>query len=133
MLFKNPQVHHIRSNKERNKYKTTLMHGIVGVRPLEAGWLTAEQIETLRRAIKRNLKSKDRIWLRLKPFKVLTGKSRGIRMGKGKGLAKHTVFQTKAGRILFEFNKLSLANKGLRSLNAKSPIKLDFVFRSTMH
>jgi len=133
MLFRKPQLRNIHAKIERNVHKTKILHGIFGVRALESGWLTSEQIETLRRSIKRQLKPKEKIWLRLKPFKVLTGKSRGIRMGKGKGLAKHTVFQTKAGRILFEFNKLSLANKGLRSLNAKSPIKLDFVFRSTMH
>ena len=103
MIYKKPQLRNINKKYECNNYKTNLLHSSFGIRTLEAGWLTIEQIEAIRRSLKRNLKSKDRIWLRLKPNKILTGKSIGLRMGKGKGLAKHTIFQTKAGRVLFEF------------------------------
>jgi len=127
MLFRKPQLRNIHAKIERNVHKTKILHGIFGVRALESGWLTSEQIETLRRSIKRQLKPKEKIWLRLKPFKVLTGKSRGIRMGKGKGAAKHTVFQTKAGRVLFEFEMKNRRKKWIKQLNAKSPIQLDLV------
>jgi len=131
MLFKKPQLRNIHAKKERNLHKTKILHGIFGVRALESGWLTAEQIETIRRSIKKQLKSKEKIWLRLKPFKILTGKSRGIRMGKGKGALKHTVFQTKAGRILFEFEMKNRRSKWINQLNAKSPILLDLVSNYT--
>lgn len=127
-MFKKPQLRNIQAKIETNKFKTEILHGTVGIRSLEAGWLTAEQIETLRRTIKRNVKGKEKIWLRLKPFKVLTGKSRGIRMGKGKGLAKHTVFQTRAGRVLFEFESKTKNLHWIKQLNAKSPIPFEFVY-----
>ncbi len=127
MLYKKPQLRNIKVKNENNYYKTNLLHGSFGIRTLESGWLTSEQIETIRRSLRRVLKSRDKIWLRLKPNKILTGKSRGIRMGKGKGLLKHTVFQTKAGRVIFEFEMRLKNFSWLKSINSKSPIKLDII------
>ncbi len=129
MIFKKPQLRNINKKLEINNSKLNLLHSSFGIRALESGWLTIDQIETIRRSLKRNLKAKDRIWLRLKPSKILTGKSRGIRMGKGKGLAQHTVFQTKAGRILFEFEMRTKRSGWVNDINSKSPIKLDIIER----
>ena len=59
--------------------------GSYGMKTLDAGWITARQIESARIAIIRKIRKHGRMWIRLFPDKPITKKPAEVRMGKGKG------------------------------------------------
>jgi large subunit ribosomal protein L16 len=76
--------------------------GDYGLQALEAGWVTARQIEASRIAIARGVKRGGKIWIRIFPDKPITKKPLETRMGKGKGSPEEWVAVVRPGRILFE-------------------------------
>ena len=81
---------------------TTVAFGDYGLKALEAGWITARQIEAARVAMTRLIKRGGKIWIRVFPDKPITKKPAETRMGKGKGTPEAWVAVVKPGRILFE-------------------------------
>ena len=111
--------------------KTELSFGTVGLKALEASWITARQIEATRRAITHALKKRGKIWIRIFPDKPITTKGIEIPMGGGKGSVDHYVAVVKPGTILFELDGVSseVASEVLNLASFKLPIKTRVVYR----
>lgn len=108
---------------------TNLDFGKFGIKTLEAGWLTARQIESTRRTITRAIRKGGEVWIRVFPDKPVTIKSAEVPMGSGKGAVDHFVAVVKPGRILFELDGVApeLAKKALKLACYKLPVKTKVV------
>lgn len=98
--------------------------GEYGLKAMECGWLTSNQIEAARRSIAHSTKRNGRMWIRIFPDKPFTEKGAGAPLGAGKGDVKGYVAVIKPGRILFEVTGISVtdAHEALRLAGAKLPI-----------
>lgn len=97
------KIHRLRSQRKGVATKgASIAFGEIGIKSLEAGEITARQIEAARRAIARAVKRGGKIWIRIFPDKVLTAKSGEVPMGSGKGAPDKWVAQVLPGTILFE-------------------------------
>jgi large subunit ribosomal protein L16 len=83
--------------------------GDFGLQAMEAGWVTARQIEAARIAMTRHVKRGGKIWIRIFPDKPYTKKPAETRMGKGKGAPEGWVAVVKPGRILYEMEGVDFA------------------------
>jgi large subunit ribosomal protein L16 len=110
---------------------STVSFGQYGLKALEAGWMSAKQIEAARVAVTRFVKRGGKIWVRVFPDKPITKKPAETRMGKGKGPPEGWVAVIKPGRILYEMEGVSLedAKAALRLASHKIGIKTVFVKR----
>jgi len=106
--------------------------GDYGVQALEAGWLTARQIEAARIAITRKVKRGGKVWIRVFPDKPVTKKPLETRMGKGKGSPEEWVAVVKPGRILYELEGVEpeLAKEAMKLAGHKLPIPTRYVTRN---
>jgi len=110
--------------KMRGNSKGNLVSfGEYGLKSLECGWITANQLEAARRAIAHHTKRNGRIWIRIFPDKPFTEKGTGT-MGAGKGDVKGYVAVIKPGRVMFEVSGVSQedAHEALRLAAAKLPV-----------
>ncbi|HLI23427.1 MAG TPA: 50S ribosomal protein L16 [Acidimicrobiales bacterium] len=111
---------------------TTVAFGEYGIKAMEAGWITARQIEAARIAMTRHVRRGGKVWIRVFPDKPVTAKPAETRMGSGKGNPEFWVAVVKPGRILFELAGVneSLARAAMERAIQKLPIKARFVVRS---
>ena len=105
--------------------------GDYGLQALEAGWITARQIEAARIAITRGVKRGGKIWIRIFPDKPITKKPLETRMGKGKGSPEEWVAVVKPGRILFELEGVTeeVARRAIQLATYKFGIKTRYIAR----
>jgi large subunit ribosomal protein L16 len=105
--------------------------GEFGLKAMEAGWVTARQIEAARVAMTRHLKRGGKVWIRVFPDKPVTKKPAETRMGKGKGAPELWVAVVKPGRVMFEIEGVTedLAREAIRLAGHKIPIATKFVKR----
>ena len=98
--------------------------GDFGIQALEAGWITARQIEAARIAMTRHVKRGGKVWIRIFPDKPVTQKPAETRMGSGKGNPEFWVAVVRPGRVLFELSGVppTVAREALRRAAAKLPI-----------
>ena len=79
--------------KGRNRGKATrgtvVNEGEYGLQALDAGWITANQIESARIAMTRYIKRGGKVWIKIFPNKPVTKKPAETRMGKGKGAPEY--------------------------------------------
>ena len=121
--------------KGRNRGKATrgnvVNEGEFGLQTLEAGLITANQIEAARIAMTRYIKRGGKGWIKIFPNKPISKKPAETRMGKGKGAVEYWVAPVKPGRILFEIAEVSeeVAREALRLASHKLPVKTKFVTR----
>ncbi len=110
---------------------TTLAFGSYGLKALEGGWITAQQLEAARIAISRHLRRGGKIWIRIFPDKPVTKKPLETRMGGGKGSPELWVAVVKRGKVLFEIDGVpkEAAQEALRLAAHKLPVKTKFVER----
>src|SRR3989304_3075125 len=110
---------------------SSLAFGDYGLKVLEAGWITARQIEASRVAMTRFVKRGGKIWVRIFPDKPVPKKPAETRMGKGKGAPEGWVAVVKPGRILFEMEGIaeSEARQAIRLASQKLPLPTRFVSR----
>jgi large subunit ribosomal protein L16 len=110
---------------------TLITFGEYGIQALEAGWITARQIEAARIAMTRHVKRGGKVWIRVFPDKPVTQKPAETRMGSGKGNPEFWVAVVKPGRILFELGGVgeTLAREAMDRAIQKLPIKAKFVPR----
>jgi large subunit ribosomal protein L16 len=110
---------------------TVITFGDYGIQALEAGWITARQIEASRIAMTRHVKRGGKVWIRIFPDKPVTQKPAETRMGSGKGNPELWVAVVKPGRIMFELAGVQeeLAKEALERAIQKLPIKAKFVSR----
>ena len=109
----------------------TLEFGEYGLKVLEGGWLTAQQLEAGRIAIVRTAKRGAKIWIRVFPDKPITKKPAETRMGKGKGPVEGWVAVVKRGKIIYEISGIpeNVAREALRLAASKLPFKCKIVTR----
>lgn len=110
----------------------SLENGGFGIKALEAGWITARQIEAARIAINRKVKRGGKIYIPVFPNRPITRKPAETRMGSGKGSPEGFVADVRAGRILFELEGVeeALSRVALQRAIAKLPLRCTIVKRS---
>ena len=131
------KVKYRKTHKGRRRYDgeasrgTYLSFGEYGLKALETHWITANQIESVRRLVARILKKRGKFWIRIFPAKSVTMKGAEIPMGQGKGAVDHYVAPIKAGTILFEVTGIpeELAREVFLGVAYKLPIKTRFITR----
>jgi large subunit ribosomal protein L16 len=123
----------LRRGRRKGKAWTgsSLSFGDYGLKALDAGWVTARQIEAARITITRHLKRGGKLWIRIFPDKSITKKPAETRMGKGKGPPEAWVAVVKPGRIMYEIEGVSLtdAREAMRLASHKLGIRTRFVHR----
>ncbi len=112
----------------------TLAFGDYGLKVLEGGWLTAQQLEAGRVAIVRTARKGAKVWIRVFPDKPITKKPAETRMGKGKGPVEGWVAVVKPGTIIYEISGVSaeVAKEALRLAGSKLPFKCKIVSREEL-
>lgn len=105
--------------------------GSYGLKTVEFGEITANQIEAARRALTRFTQKTGKIWIRIFPHKPITKKAAEVGMGKGKGDPDKFVAEVKPGRVLFELDGVTeeVAKEAFRRASAKLAVKTKFVIR----
>jgi large subunit ribosomal protein L16 len=107
----------------------TIDFGEVGIKALEHGKLTSQQIEAARVAIMRHIKRGGKVWIRVFPDRVKTEKPAEVRQGKGKGAPVGWFAAVKPGRVLYEIKGVDMetAKEALTRAMHKLPIKTKIV------
>jgi len=119
--------------KGRNRGRATrgnvVNEGEYGLQTVEAGLITANQIEAARIAMTRYIKRGGKVWIKIFPNKPISKKPAETRMGKGKGAVEYWVAPVKPGRILFEMDGVSeeIAKEAFRLASHKLPVKTKFI------
>ncbi len=105
--------------------------GDIGLKAMEHGKLTNQQIEAARIAMMRHIKRGGKVWIRVFPDHPYTSKPLEVRMGSGKGSPAGWYAPVKPGRILYEVKgvSLELAKEALVRASHKLPIKTHIVVR----
>jgi large subunit ribosomal protein L16 len=110
---------------------SSVSFGEFGLKALEPGWVSSQQIESARIAITRHAKRGCKVWIRVFPDKPITKKPAETRMGKGKGAPEYWVAVVKPGRILYEMSGVTeeMAKEAMRLASHKLPVATKFVKR----
>ena len=106
-----------------------LSFGNFGLKAMEAGWVTARQIESARRAMAHYTQRGGRIWIRIFPDKPITKHPAESRMGSGKGDVEGYVAVIKPGQLIFEMGAVTteIAQEALRLASHKLAIATKIV------
>lgn len=112
-----------------SKGARTVMFGEFGLQAEEPAWVSAQQLESLRITLSRNMKKEGAFFLRAFPDKPVTKKPAETRMGKGKGAVEKWVAVVKRGRVICEVLGLdeTSARELLKVAAYKLPVKTKFV------
>ena len=116
----------------RSKKGTEISFGSFGLKSIEAGLVSARQIEAARRAMTRYVQRGGKIWIRIFPDKPMTKKGDETPMGKGKGSVDHFVSVVEPGRIIFEMDGVGqeVARQALKLASDKLNVKTRIEERS---
>ncbi len=116
-------------NRGKAQRGTELAFGEFGLRAIEAGELSARQIEAARKKITFVTKREGKYWIKVFPYKPLTKKPVGVKMGSGKGAIEEYVAPVKPGFILFEVGGVSesVARSALNKAGHKLSVKTSLV------
>lgn len=109
----------------------TLAFGSFGLKTLEYGRITSNQIESARKAMSRAIKKTGKIWIRIFPDRPYTAKAPEVPMGKGKGDPEGYCFEVYPGRVLFEIDGIpdDVAIECMHKAGDKLPVKTKVVKR----
>ncbi len=126
--FRKAQRGRIRGHATRG---TRVSFGEYGLQVLEAGWITARQIEAGRVAATHFLHREGRVYMRIFPDHPVSAKPLETRMGKGKGEPEEWVARVRAGKVLYEIGGVeeSIAKLALSRVANKMPLRCRFVRR----
>jgi large subunit ribosomal protein L16 len=110
-----------------------LDYGEFGIQSLEPVWLTARQIEAVRRTISKYTKRTGQLWIKVFPDKSVTARPEESRMGSGKGAVEYWVVVIKPGNVLFEIAGIpkELALEALTLAAYKLPVKTKILIKET--
>lgn len=105
--------------------------GDYGIQALNAGWISARQIEAGRVAATHYMHREGRVFVRVFPHKPVTSKPLETRMGKGKGEPASWVACVREGTILYEVGGVeeNVAREAMVRVAAKMPCRCRFVAR----
>jgi len=126
--FRKRQKGRLRGKAQRGNM---VSFGDIGLKALEHGKITSQQIESARVAIMRHIKRGGKVWIRIFPDFPVTSKPAEVRMGKGKGAPEGWVAPVKPGRIMYEVKgvDIELAKEALKRASYKLPIKTVIVVK----
>ncbi len=118
----------VRGNATRGNY---VAYGDYGLQTLEAGWLTARQIEAGRIAAMHFLRREGKVFIRVFPDKPVSKKPLETRMGKGKADVDYWCAVVKPGTILYEIAGVpeNLSQQALARIAHKMPFRVRMVGR----
>lgn len=90
-----------------SKVNFNYISGDIVLRSVDYSFMRLKELESSRRFLRKFCKKKKgKLHIRVTPFQILTYKSVGVRMGKGKGKkVKDYLCRIKPGQALFEFEK----------------------------
>jgi large subunit ribosomal protein L16 len=139
-LLQPKKVKHRKIQKGKGQLKglahrgNRVSYGDFGLQVVEAGFLTARQLEAARRVITRHLKRDGQVWIRVFPDKPMTKKPIGVRQGGGKGSVEYWVAVVKPGHMVFEVAgvAIDIAKKAFKLASAKLPLRTIFVERTVI-
>jgi large subunit ribosomal protein L16 len=99
--------------------------GDIALQSLQAGLITARQVEAARRVITRYARRGGKLWIRIFPDKPITFRAAETRMGSGKGNVEYWVAVIKPGKILYEITGVSelIARSAMKFASYKVPMK----------
>lgn len=108
--------------------------GEIGLKALEHGKITNQQIEAARIAMMRHIKRGGKVWIRIFPDHPYTSKPLEVRMGKGKGAPAGWYAPVKPGRIMYEIAgvPMELAQEALVRAQHKLPVKTQIVLKEAL-
>jgi len=111
---------------------TSLAFGTFGLKAMSAGFISARQIESARRAMANYTQRGGRIWIRIFPDKPITKHPAESRMGSGKGDVEGYVAVVKPGQLVFEIGAVTevIAQEALRLASHKLPVDTKFVSKT---
>ncbi|MBI4059447.1 50S ribosomal protein L16 [Candidatus Giovannonibacteria bacterium] len=117
--------------KGRETRGTSLAFGSLGLKTLEPGRISAQQLEASRKALRHFAEKGGKIWIRIFPDQPLTQKPPEVTMGAGKGDPIGYVAVVKPGRVIFEVDGMerAVAATALKRAGAKLPVKTKIVSR----
>ncbi len=126
--FRKQQKGRLRGKALRGNY---VAFGDIGLKALEHGKLTSQQIESARVAMMRHIKRGGKVWIRVFPDKPVTAKPAETRQGKGKGSPVGWCAPIKPGKVLYEIKgvSLELAKEALERAAHKLPVKTLVVYK----
>jgi large subunit ribosomal protein L16 len=126
--FRKAQRGRIRGDATRGNF---VAFGEYGLQTVEAGWITANQIEASRVSAAHHMHREGKMWMRIFPSKPISAKPLETRMGKGKGEPEYYVACVKPGQVLLEVAGVSeeMAKQTLARVSHKLPLKTRFVTR----
>jgi large subunit ribosomal protein L16 len=109
-----------------------LSFGAYGLKSLEHGKLTAQQLESMRRVMVRHTQRGGKIWIRIFPHKTITSKGIEVKMGKGVGDIVKYVAVVWPGTMIVEIDGVTekLAKALLKECAYKLPVKIKVVKKS---
>lgn len=109
----------------------SLAFGSFGLKAMSAGFVSARQIESARRAMAHFTQRGGRIWIRIFPDKPVTKHPAESRMGSGKGDVEGYVAVVKPGQLIFEIGAVTenVAMEALRLAGHKLPVYTKFVVK----
>jgi large subunit ribosomal protein L16 len=105
--------------------------GSFGLKALEYGRVTSNQIEAARKATMHHAGKTGKVWIRVFPDHPFTQKPAEVKMGKGKGDPVGYIAEVKPGRVIFEIDGVEpkVAEEALRKAGTKLPIKTRIISR----
>ena len=126
--FRKQQKGRIRGLAQR---ATTVAFGDIGLKAMECGKITSQQIEAARIAVMRHIKRVGKVWIRVFPDHPITAKPLETRQGSGKGAPCGWVAPVKPGRVLYEVDgvTLEMAKEALTRAAHKLPVKTMIVVK----
>ncbi len=109
----------------------TIAFGEIGLKAIEHGKLSSQQIEAARIAMMRHIRRGGKVWIRIFPDHPVTAKPLATRQGSGKGAPVGWCAPVKPGRILYEIKgiELDLAKRALTLASHKLPVKTVIVIK----
>ena len=117
--------------REKASRGNRVSFGEFGLQSLEAGWMSARQIEAGRMAATHYLAREGRVYIRVFPHKPVSTKPLETRMGKGKGEPEYYAAQVSEGTMLFEIGGVTedVARQAFTRVAHKMPFRTRFVTR----
>lgn len=112
----------------------SIVYGDIGLKAVEHGKLTSQQIEAARIAMMRHIKRGGKVWIRVFPDHPITAKPLETRQGSGKGSPVGWYAPVKPGRILYEIKgvNVELATEALVRASHKLPVKTTIVLKEKL-
>jgi len=107
--------------------------GKFALQATEEAWISAKQIESVRRTLVRTMDRKGKIWTRVFPHQAITKRVAESRMGAGKGGIEYWVQAVRPGFILFELDGITedLARMAFRKAGYRLSCKTKMLVKET--